>query len=173
MTAESLLPCDGCGQPGSSQHISRRLKRLEWTTRYRPVHIGTLLLGAVAPKSDHEFLYSPSGEFQGEAGLVLQFAGVSSSGKPAEVALAEFQRAGMLLTHVLECALERPDVDGFAALEQRLTPVIARIRRSLKPKRVVLISEVLQPFLDRVDSSLVGCPVSFEIVNPAMADGKM
>ena len=173
MTTESLLPCDGCGQPGSSEHITRRLKRLEWTTRYRPVHIGTLLLGAVAPKSDHEFLYSPGGDVQGEAGSALRFAGVSSSGKPAEVAQAEFQRAGMLLTHVLECPLERSGEDGFAALEQRLTPVIARIRRSLKPKRVVLISEVLQPFLDRLDSSLIGCPVSLEIVNAAIADGKM
>ena len=173
MTTESVLPCDGCGQPGSPEHITRRLKRLEWTTRYRPVHIGTLLLGAVAPKSDHEFLYSPGGEFQGEAGLVLQFGGVSFSGKPTEAALAEFQRAGMLLTHVLECPLERPEKDRFAALEQRLTPVIARIRRSLKPKRVVLISEVLRPFLGRLDSSLIGCPISLETANPAMADGKM
>src|SRR5882724_4729003 len=57
MTNTELL-CDGCGQQASSEHIAKRLQRLEWTTRYRPVHIGTVLLGAFVPGDDAVFLYA-------------------------------------------------------------------------------------------------------------------
>src|SRR5437762_9539545 len=100
------LPCDGCGQPATSVHLARRFERLEWTTRYRPVHIGTVLLGAVAPARDADFLYSPSGEFGGEAGRVLEAAGILRIGKAVEATLVEFQRLGLFLTYVLECPLE-------------------------------------------------------------------
>src|SRR5258708_87515 len=55
------MPCDGCGQTASAEHIARRLQRLEWTTRYRPVHINTLLLGAFSPQEERDFLYAPGG----------------------------------------------------------------------------------------------------------------
>src|SRR4029077_20020276 len=96
------LRCDGCGQAASPEHIAKRLQRLEWTTRHRPVHIGTLLLGAIAPQNDSEFLYAEGGEFAGEAGIILEAAGLPTRGKYAEATLAEFQRGGFLLTHVLE-----------------------------------------------------------------------
>ena len=51
--------CDGCGQPASSEHTARRLQRLEWATRYRPIHLHTLLLGAISPADDANFLYWP------------------------------------------------------------------------------------------------------------------
>src|SRR5213593_3601449 len=66
------LPCDGCGQAASAEHIARRLRRLEWATRFRPVHIHTLLLGGVAPREDAEFLYAPGDEFRGEAEFVAR-----------------------------------------------------------------------------------------------------
>ena len=106
------VPCDGCGQAASTEHIARRLKRLEWTTQYRPVHINTLLLGSVSPREDKGFLYSPTGEFSGEAALVLQAARISPTGKTAETVHAEFQRGGLFLTHVLECPLEREEQRG-------------------------------------------------------------
>ena len=37
MTNLIALRCDGCGQAASPEHMARRLRRLEWTTRYRPV----------------------------------------------------------------------------------------------------------------------------------------
>ncbi len=52
----TALRCDGCGQLASPEHIARRLQRLEWTTRFRPVHIGTLLLGATAPQNTSLFI---------------------------------------------------------------------------------------------------------------------
>jgi hypothetical protein len=88
MTSSIDLPCDGCGQIASAGHIARRLQRLEWTTRYRPVHIHTLFLGGVSPRKDEEFLYSPNGEFQGEAAALLEVAGVSTAGKKADAAHA-------------------------------------------------------------------------------------
>src|SRR5216684_666718 len=106
MTNSSALVCDGCGQTASAEHIARRLKRLEWTTRYRPVHIHTLFLGAFSPHDEKDFLYAPGGGFQGEAASLLAALGISTAGKTAEAVHTEFQRAGFFLTHILECPLE-------------------------------------------------------------------
>src|SRR6266850_418529 len=106
MTSSIELPCDGCGQIASTEHIARRLQRLEWATRYRPVHIQTLFLGSASPQRQEEFLYSLTGEFQGEAAALLEASGVSTAGKTADVVHAEFQRAGFFLAHVLECPVE-------------------------------------------------------------------
>jgi hypothetical protein len=148
MHDSSLLPCDGCGQGANSVHLAKRFERLEWTTRYRPVHIGTVLLGAVAPARDANFLYSPGGELGGEGGRVLEAAGISRIGKSSEAALIEFQRRGLFLTYVLECPLE-PGSEGDAErlINARFAATAARIRRSLRPKRVISISLLLEPLL--------------------------
>jgi hypothetical protein len=160
MMPTNLLACDGCGQSASPEHIARRLERLEWTTRYRPIHIGALLLGGISPVTKEDFLYA--GNFTGEAGRILEAVGILPAGKPSETVLSEFQRGGFLLTHVLECPLEAgPAAQGEseALLERRVSAVVIRIRRSLKPKRVVLISELLAPFAAKLASSDMGCPV--------------
>lgn len=161
------LRCDGCGRLASPEHIARRLQRLEWTTRYRPVHMATLLLGAVVPQNDHEFLYSPAGKWEGEAKSLLAAAGVTVAGKSAEVALAEFQRGGFFLTHVLECPLE----DGAREnpqqlLASRLPAVLTRIRRSLKPKRLVPISQSLEQFLPILKSGELPCAIVLDQEKP-------
>jgi len=163
----TFLACDGCGQSASPEHIARRLQRLEWTTRYRPVHIGTLLLGGLSPEADQDFLYA--GRFEGEAAQLLAALGISAAGKPPDVVLGEFRRGGFFVTHVLECPLEAspsglPSCDSL--LLQRVTPVLARIRRSLKPKRVVLISELLAPLISRFSSAELGCPVILDSGKP-------
>jgi hypothetical protein len=152
MTSSIELPCDGCGQIASTEHTARRLQRLEWATRYRPVHIHTLFLGSASPQKQEEFLYSPNGEFQGEAGRLLEAAAVSTTGKTAEAVHAEFQRVGFFLTYVLECPIENESGPAHVLpllMEQRLTAVAVRIRRSLKPKRVVLISRALETILEK------------------------
>ena len=160
MTTQTELTCDGCGQSAGAEHLARRLQRLEWATRYRPVHIQAVILGGIAPKLDAEFLYIPEGEFQGEAGNILR-AGVSTEGKARETVLAEFQKLGLMLTHVLECPLE----DGVAGsqarelMERRLGAVVTRIRRSLKPKRVVLISRELSQVAEKLRGADLACPV--------------
>jgi len=161
MTESSLLLCDGCGQPATSAHSAKRFELLEWTTRYRPVHIGTVLLGAVAPALDSDFLYSPSGEFGGEAGRVLEAAGISRNGKTAEASLVEFQRRGLFLTDVLECPLEsQSDGQVERLLNARFAATAARIRRSLRPKRIVPISRLLEPLLHGPNGPVdLGCSV--------------
>jgi hypothetical protein len=140
--------------------MARRLERLEWTTRYRPVHIGALLLGGISPLAEEDFLYA--GKFKGEAGGFLEAVGISPEGKSAETVLSEFQRGGFLLTHVLECPLEAGQTEAPSRedlLARRISTVATRIRRSLKPKRVILISELLAPLSAKLSSAELGCPV--------------
>jgi len=156
------LRCDGCGQIASPEHIDRRLRRLEWATRYRPVHIQTLLLGAVAPVEDSEFLYSPGEEFRGEAALLLRAVGIAAAGKPPEAIQAEFQRAGYFLTYVLECPLDKAlnaKADLAKLLAERLPVVASRIRRSLKPKVVTLVTELPESVVEDILALDLGRPV--------------
>jgi hypothetical protein len=160
----------------SPEHVARRLQRLEWSTRYRPVHIGTLFLGAFSPMEERDFLYSPGGEFHGEAGSLLTALGIASAGKGADVVHAEFQRSGLFLTHVLECPLENT-LDNRAneatLLAQRLKPLAARIRRSLKPKRVVLISQALGTVLESIQALDLGCPILLDTHKPFALDSTL
>ena len=156
-----LLPCDGCGQLADSAHISRRLERLAWATRFRPLHIQALLLAGISPKHDSDFLYAPGSSFQGGARTILKAVQLSTEGKSAENVLTEFQKLGLMLTYVLECPL----ADGVTAsqaddlLEKQLPATLARIRRSLKPKRVLLISSDLHHLSDKLHRTDIGCPI--------------
>ncbi len=155
MPPSTLIPCDGCGQPASPEHLARRLQRLEWATRYRPIHLHTLLMGAIAPESQANFLYSPDEEHTGEAAQVLAAIGIKGTDKKTEAIHTEVQRRGLFLTHILECPLEAGQLgtsgsanalpDAAALIGPRLSPLFTRIRRSLKPKRLVFISGILTP----------------------------
>jgi hypothetical protein len=173
MANTSPLLCDGCGQSASPEHIARRLDRLEWATRYRPVHIGTLFLGAIAAENDAEFLYADNGRLEGQAGILLEAAGLSSEGKSTEAVLAEFQRGGFFLAHVLECPLERRTSVAAAPelLDQRLPAALARIRRSWKPKKLVPISQLLDPLLGRLAYIDLGCRIVLDGGKPFALDG--
>jgi hypothetical protein len=169
MTNNAGLRCDGCGQLASAEHVARRLRRLEWATRYRPVHIQALLLGAVAPREDADYLYSPGGEFRGEAAQLLRAVGVPFDGRLAEAAQAEFQSGGFFLTHILECPLEDGDgskVDATRLLREHLSSVASRIRRSLKPRRVILVTEMSQLLVQDMLSMDLGCPVVLDDGRP-------
>ena len=162
MKSTEFLRCDGCGQVGSPEHIARRLRRLEWATRYRPVHIQTLLLGGVAPREDAEFLYAPAGESHGEGDTLLRAVGISLDGKSDEDIHVEFQAAGLFLTHILECPLE-PGDNGAAnvgdLLRKHLPAVASRVRRSLKPKRVMLVTEMPPEVVQDILALDLGCEV--------------
>ncbi|HEY2460463.1 MAG TPA: hypothetical protein VGI16_06635 [Candidatus Acidoferrum sp.] len=172
MITTNHLICDGCGQTASPQHLAKRLQRLEWTTRYRPVHIGTLLLGAITPQSDADFLYSAAG-FTGEASLLLRAAGIDPAGKTPEATLAEFQRGGFLLTHILECPLE-PTAAGDPTiqqlLERQIPLVLTRLRRSLHPKRIALISNNLKNLTARLPQANLDCSLLLDDGAPFALD---
>jgi hypothetical protein len=177
MSHSNLIACDGCGQPASSEHIARRLLRLEWATRYRPIHMQTLLLGAISPATNSEFLYSTEDKHEGDAQAVLAAAGIETAAKSADVIHAEFQRRGMYLTHVLECPLSIEDEASAGAganklLSSRLPLLFTRIRRSLKPKRVVLISGALGPFKADFLAAQLGCEVILDDGHPFALDNR-
>lgn len=153
------MRCDGCGQKASGEHVERRLRRLEWATRYRPVHISSLFVGAFSPREDGDFLYSPSGEFGGEAGQLLRAVGIEAGGRAADVVLAEFQRAGYFLTHVLECPMEDEVKGATELLRERLAALGSRIRRSFKPRRVILVTEALEAVVQNIVTLNLGCRV--------------
>jgi hypothetical protein len=166
MTANtSEILCDGCGQPASPEHIAQRLQRLEWATRYRPIHLHTLLLGASSPQMPAEFLYSPEEAHAGEAANLVAAAGISSAGKSGDAILSEFQRRGIYLTHVLECPLDVPSNTAYFlsnALVTRLPTLFTRIRRSLKPKRLAFISSSLTPLIERFASAQLSCELALD-----------
>jgi hypothetical protein len=161
MAVPTLLPCDGCGQLASAEHIARRLQRLEWATRFRPIHVQALLLAASAPEADSDFLYSPDPTFTGPAGVLLSALGISPAGKSSEEVLADFQKRGLVLASLLECPVEpgTGPSEAHALLEHHLPRALARIRRSLKPKRVLVLCPELQPFVPQLSESALGCPV--------------
>ncbi len=161
MPPSTLLPCDGCGQLADSAHISRRLERLAWTTRFRPLHIQALLLSGIAPKHNSDFLYSPNESFHGEAATVLQSVQVSAAGKPPESVQTELQKRGLMLTHVLECPLDETvsPAQAQTLLAKQLLVAISRIRRSLKPKRLLLLSADLLPLVAQFHNTTLGCPI--------------
>jgi hypothetical protein len=137
------------------------------------LHIQTLLLSAFAPAQTSAFLYSGAADLHGEAALLLVALQIPWEGKPPESFLAEFQKRGLFLTHILECPAEPLDLSESAAqtlLEQHLPLAIARIRRSLKPKRIAFLAPELLPFAGKLTESTLGCPIllhlnkSFEIM---------
>jgi hypothetical protein len=159
--SDALLLCDGCGQLADSAHIARRLGRLAWATRFRPIHIQALLLAGISPWLDEDFLYSPEGSFGGDAARLLQALQVSAEGKSREMVLAEFQKLGLMLAHVLECPLEEgvSESQGQALIEKQLPATMARIRRSLKPKRALVVSPELAASSRRLREAELGCAV--------------
>ena len=137
------------------------------------MHIGALLLGGISPLAEEDFLYA--GKFKGEAERLLAAVGISTAGKSPEAVLSEFQRGGFLLTHVLECPLEtgqaaESTASREALLTRRVAAVATRIRRSLKPKRVVLVSELLAPLAAKLSSVELGCPVILDDGKPFALD---
>ena len=195
MAGDTRLQCDGCGQTGPPEHIALRLQRLEWATRYRPVHIQTLLLGGVAPREDAEFLYTPGGDFRGERENLLRAIGIEIGRPPFEIPFeargkqgkqmaapttaspaertveaihSKFQAAGFFLAHILECPVEphtsaaadaNARANASTLLREHLPSVASRIRRSLKPKRVMLVTEIPQEVVQDVLALDLGCEV--------------
>jgi len=122
-----------------------------------------LLLAGAAPQADDEFLYAPATRFAGLAGEILTALEIPAKGRAHGEVLVEFQKRGLHLAYALECPMEAGADASFSneLLERHLPQVITRIRRSLKPKRVVLVSPELQAFLPQLSESSVGCPVFY------------
>ena len=168
MANTNMLPCDGCGQFAPPAHIARRLQRLEWATRYRPLHIQAVFLGGIVPAQQGSYLYADSAPFSGEASHLLEALQIVTEGKSRDEVLTEFQKRGLLLIHVLECPLEghlsSSEINGL--LERQLRPTLVRIRRSLKPKRVLLFSKELAPLAAKLSEADFDSPLLLDNGKP-------
>ena len=123
-------------------------------TRYRPIHVQAVFLAAVSPAQDGDYLYSAQSAFFGEGAQLLRALDLETFGRTVEATLTEFQRRGYLLAHVLECAEEQgAGASSTEALRRHIPATMARIRRSFKPKRVVLLGAALAPFIPELGSA--------------------
>ena len=148
--------CDSCGLPATPDHIRDRLARLEFATRYRPVHISTLLVCAAAPQRAEDELYSwerqsASPDVREYHQSLLASAGVSPDKTPAEQ-LAEFQHLGFYLARLVECPLAAAEPPADLAHRHGPT-LIKRIQLSYKPRRIALLDPVPQGLADLLASA--------------------
>jgi hypothetical protein len=124
-----------------------------------------LLLSGVSPIANEEFLYSPEGGYQGEAAQLLDALEIAYQGRATDAVLTEFQKRGLFLTHALECPMEfgvGDRVELANLLEIRFNDICAKIRRSLKPKRVVILSSAMRSIASRFAAANLGCPVELD-----------
>jgi hypothetical protein len=128
-----------------------------------------LLLSGVSPVANEEFLYFPEGGHEGEAGQLLDALEIEYKARTADAVLTEFQKRGLYLTHALECPMEfgvGDRVELANLLEIRFNDVCAKIRRSLKPKRVVILSSAMRSITGRFAAANLGCPVELDAGKP-------
>lgn len=117
-------------------------------TRYRPIHVQVLFLGATSPANAEDYLYSARDAFRGEGAILLRALHIEDTGRSLEAALADFQRRGYLLAHVLDCGeVSGGNALGGEALARRIPVTLTRIRRSFKPKRLVLLGQEFAEFI--------------------------
>jgi hypothetical protein len=165
--------CDGCGLPASPEHIAARVERLEWATRFRPIHIHVLFVALEPmPGSEDDFYRRPqSRDFFDSFLSALDISsdpgnGANNSAEAGTGKLLEFQRRGYYLTYLSECpvtpehsaSLGQQD-DESAAREciSRLAPtLIKRIRFNYKPKHVALLGANLSPLIEIFERASTG-----------------
>ncbi len=155
--------CDGCTVEASPEHLRRRIARLEWASRYRPIHITTLILAPAPPAAIEDFFYAPEGK-PGEPGALafyedlLAACGIAGAAESREKALGMFQHAGFFLAEAVECPVE--EGTDFDALVARLTPtVLRRVRFSYRPKSVLVLSNRLAGVAKALSEAETGAEV--------------
>jgi hypothetical protein len=156
-TFPNALPCDGCGLPASPEHIAERLRRLELSTRFRPVHIGILfvvLSPAARPQDD---FYGPP-ESRECLQAFLEGLQISSSaddvksapveGVPVLANLSEFQHRGYYLAYLSECPIPAGHEDAATTVARLAPTLLRRIRFNYKPKLIAPLGQELAPLVD-------------------------
>lgn len=163
--ALDYLPCDGCGLPASPEHIAQRVRRLELSTRFRPVHIGVLFIALAPPLRPEDDFYGPA-ESKDFFDPFLDALEIHSSaqktgegldiGAADSASLAEFQRRGYFLAYLSECPIPEKQ-EPAASTTARLAPtLIRRIRFNYKAKHIAPLGQELFPLVDILRAAEVG-----------------
>jgi hypothetical protein len=123
--------CDGCGATVDAEHIRARIARLELATRYRPVHIQTLLIGVAPPEAAAEYFYSSEKEG------------------------TELQKNGIFLVYADECPLSA-GADAGVAVRRAAATMVKRVRLSYKPKSIVLFGDATSGLIEPLRAAGLG-----------------
>jgi hypothetical protein len=121
--------CDGCGATVDGEHIRARIARLELATRYRSVHIQTLLIGVAPPERAENYLYS------------------------SEKEAAELQKNGIFLVYAVECPVAG---DAGEAVRLSAPTLVKRVQLSYKPKSIVLFGAATGELIEPLRAARMG-----------------
>jgi len=164
-TSPNRLLCDGCGLPAWPQHIAERVRRLELSTRFRPVHIGALFVALAPPVRPEDDFYGHAGskEFSDPFLEALEIPGSTEKAAPGSgphaadsARLAEFQRRGYYLAYLSECPIPENDVPAAATIARLSTTLIRRIRFNYKPKHIAPLGQELFPLVELLRVAGIG-----------------
>jgi hypothetical protein len=164
-TSPNYLPCDGCGLPASPQHIAERLRRLELSTRFRPVHIGVLFVALAPSVLPGENFYGPaeSKEFFDPFLEALEISSSATRAEPESDAhaadsarLAEFQRRGYYLAYLSECPIPENEEPAATTIARLGPTLIRRIRFNYKPKHTAPLGQELFPLVEMLRVAGIG-----------------
>jgi hypothetical protein len=142
--------CDGCGRHVDAVHIKERIERLEMATRFRPIHIQTLVVDACPLPSIEDFFYSAGQGASPRSGTGRAYFSELSKCAPDAIAksatgtlddetvLSEWQRRGLFLAYAVDCPYES-SMELTEAVGRAARTLILRLNTSYRPKRVALI----------------------------------
>jgi len=156
-TSPKLLPCDGCGLPASPDHIAARVKRLELSTKFRPVHISVLFVALAPPARPEDDFYCPA-EAKEFFDPFLEALGIPRSAekspkqmdaRAADLArLAEFQHRGYYLAYLSECPIRASEEPAASTIARLAPTLIRRIRFNYRPKHIAPLGQELNPLIE-------------------------
>jgi hypothetical protein len=159
------LPCDGCGLPASPEHIAERVRRLEQSTQFRPIHIHTLFLALAPAANTADDFYAPARakEFFNPFMEALEISPSAEKSAPEEDAragdlarLAEFQHRGYFLTYLSECPLLENKETAGQTIERLAPTLVRRIKFNYRPKQIAPLGQELSPMVEMLNSHGLG-----------------
>jgi hypothetical protein len=158
----SWVTCDGCGFPSSPAHIGDRVGRLEFATRFRPIHINVLFVAAAPLGRPEDDFYRPpeSREFFDP---FMDAVGIPASGSKTDARantpesdtarLAEFQRRGYYLAYLSECPISTDGDSVSSAISRLGSRFILRVRFNYKPRHIAILGANLSPLRKLVEEA--------------------
>jgi hypothetical protein len=155
--------CDGCGAPADEAHIRQRIERLEMATRFRPIHIQTLLLADAPTSRIEDYFYRPLSEGESRSAdakgffvEMMKSAGIAHDvATNEEAALAEFRRRGFYLAYAVECPVSTPQ-ELSKRIAAASSTLLKRIEFSYRPKHVVPMGAAVKAIAPVLQKSVIG-----------------